>query len=43
MLTINEESRLKRQVQELTLPSDRLDNLQKQIEEISTQLGLSKT
>jgi integrase len=39
-LTINEESRLKKKVQEMTTQSDRLDNLQEQIEMLGQKLGL---
>ena len=42
LLTINEESRLKRQVTELRSDMNRLDNLQSQIETLSRQLGLEK-
>ena len=40
LLTINEESRLRRKVIELTSSADRIDNLQEQIELLSHRLGL---
>ena len=40
LLTINEESRLRRKVIELTSSADRIDNLQEQIESLSHRLGL---
>lgn len=40
LLTINEENRLKRKVKTLTLRVDRLEDLQKQIDEMNEKLGL---
>jgi hypothetical protein len=39
-LTINEENRLRRKVQQLTIRSDKLDILQEQINELNEKLGL---
>jgi integrase len=39
-LTINEENRLRRKVQELTIRTDKLDELQEQIEALNKKLGL---
>jgi hypothetical protein len=41
-LTINEENRLRRKVQQLTIRSDKLDILQEQINELNEKLGLEK-
>jgi cell shape-determining protein MreC len=42
-LTINEENRLRRKVQQLTIRSDKLDILQEQINELNEKLGLEKS
>jgi hypothetical protein len=39
-LTINEENRLRRKVRELTIRTDKLDELQEQIEALNQKLGL---